>query len=194
MKNLEVSTPQPKFMQKSAVKVASQSPVTIPATQETIPATQESIPATENMDFDFGEDIPLDKLESAEQEAFKLIEEAKIVKIPKIEEPAKPIMKLSNKPVNCESNIFLELEGINFDEEIDLDSSISNLDLNTETMKFFYWDAWADQIKRPGEVFMFGKVEVPNKKIKEYKSIMVQVENVDKCLFLLPRTHVSICN
>lgn len=193
METKNVNSIKPKFMQKPpTVTVAPQSPVTISTTQESIATSQTTIPVTQDMDLDFGEDIPLIKLETAEKEAFMQIEESKILKTKDIKKPdVKPLMKLSNKPVNCESNIFLELEGINFDEEIDLDSSISNLDLNTESMKFFYWDAWADQIKRPGEVFIFGKVEVPNKKVKEYKSIMVHVENVDRVLYLLPRTHVS---
>lgn len=61
-------------------------------------------------------------------------------------------------------------------------------------MNFYYWDAWADQMKCPGEIYLFGKVEVPgkNKNIPEYQSICVHIENVDRCLYLLPRTHVSL--
>lgn len=55
-------------------------------------------------------------------------------------------------------------------------------------MKFYYLDAWTDQINRPGEIYLFGKVEVPGKVIS-YNSICVRVENVNRHLFLLPRTH-----
>ena len=168
----------PKFMRKDVAKIA-------PA-----PSIPQEAAIVQDVDLDFEDDIPLDKLESAEKEAFKEIEDENKFKLVKDE----PAIKLSNKPVNCGSNIFQELEGINFEDDLELDISISNLDLdlNTDTMKFFYWDAWSDQIKRPGEVFMFGKVEVPTvgNKPKEYKSIMVQVENVDKVLYLLPRPFV----
>lgn len=58
-------------------------------------------------------------------------------------------------------------------------------------MKFYYLDAWSDVNSRPGEVYLFGKVEVPeaNNKIT-YNSICVRVENVKRHLYLLPRAHV----
>lgn len=59
-------------------------------------------------------------------------------------------------------------------------------------MKFYFLDAWTDDRNRPGEVYLFGKVEVPggaNSKIS-YNSICVRVENVNRTLFLLPRNNV----
>jgi DNA polymerase alpha subunit A len=54
-------------------------------------------------------------------------------------------------------------------------------------MKFFYFDAWCDQ-NRPGEVYLFGKVEVPNK--STFDSICLRIDNVNRNLFLLPRVFV----
>lgn len=66
-------------------------------------------------------------------------------------------------------------------------------DFFQDSMKMWMWDAWADQQKRPGEIFLFGKV-LGNKGVgkADYQSICVQIENVEKCLFLLPREHVSV--
>ena len=58
-------------------------------------------------------------------------------------------------------------------------------------MNFYYLDAWTDVNNRPGEVYLFGKVEVPGANNKStFNSICVRVENVSRHLYLLPRTHV----
>lgn len=58
-------------------------------------------------------------------------------------------------------------------------------------MKFYFFDAWTDTNNRPGEVYLFGKLEVPGEKNKiSYNSICVRIENVNRHLYLLPRTHV----
>lgn len=87
-----------------------------------------------------------------------------------------------------DSTIFNELQGP--DMEVDTSNNETGaVDFNTETTKFYYLDAWTDYLNRPGEIFLFGKVEVPGKN-KTYNSICVRVENVNRHLFLLPRTHV----
>lgn len=63
--------------------------------------------------------------------------------------------------------------------------------IKQETTKFYYLDAWTDVNNRPGEVYLFGKVEVPGTNNKTtYNSICVRIENVNRHLYLLPRTHV----
>jgi DNA polymerase alpha subunit A len=58
-------------------------------------------------------------------------------------------------------------------------------------MKFYYLDAWTDVNNRPGEVYLFGKVEVPGANNKmTFNSICVRVENVNRHLYVLPRTHM----
>lgn len=58
------------------------------------------------------------------------------------------------------------------------------------TMKFWYWDAFEDPIKLPGKIFLFGKM-VSDKNPKEFKSVCITVENVNRCLYFLPRKYVS---
>lgn len=98
------------------------------------------------------------------------------------------IKSLSSKPSNMDAAIFNELQGIDLEAEF-AEEEASALELNTESMKFYYFDAWTDVNNRPGEIYLFGKVEVPGK-IKTYNSICVRIENVNRHLFLLPRTHV----
>lgn len=58
-------------------------------------------------------------------------------------------------------------------------------------MKFYYLDAWTDANNRPGEVYLFGKVEVQQANGKPtYDSICVHIGNVNRKLYVLPRTHV----
>lgn len=55
-------------------------------------------------------------------------------------------------------------------------------------MMFYFIDAWADVNNRPGEVYLFGKVEIPSKNGKSmFESICVRVENVNRHLYVLPR-------
>lgn len=57
-------------------------------------------------------------------------------------------------------------------------------------MKIWFWDAWEDPIKRPGQIFLFGKVAVGN--TNEFTSVCIKVENMDRCIHLLPRQYVII--
>lgn len=76
---------------------------------------------------------------------------------------------------------------------VDFDSlqamTVSNADGNS-ALKFWYWDAYEDPIKLPGKLFLFGKM-VSDENRNEYKSVCVTVENVNRCLYVLPRKYVS---
>lgn len=74
----------------------------------------------------------------------------------------------------------------NFEEEMSAETQSETIS-NGDGLKMWYWDAWEDPFKRPGQVFLFGKVG----NAKENKSVCVHVENVDRCLYLLPREYVS---
>ncbi|CAO1439985.1 unnamed protein product [Diamesa tonsa] len=145
--------------------------------------------------LDDDEGLTLNDLNDAEMTA---VTETKDFKVPIVQpkEVLVPVVvnkSLSAKPLSVESTIFNELDGIDFESEI-RDEIQGQVDLNTETMKFYYMDAWTDTNNRPGEVFLFGKVEVPpapgSKAPATYNSICVRIENVNKFLYLLPRTHV----
>lgn len=60
-------------------------------------------------------------------------------------------------------------------------------------LRFWYWDAYEDVIKLPGKIFLFGKM-VSDKNPKEFKSVCITVENVNRCLYFLPRKYVSSKN
>ncbi|KAG5673797.1 hypothetical protein PVAND_003814 [Polypedilum vanderplanki] len=95
---------------------------------------------------------------------------------------------ISTKTQNgIDATIFNELQGSNM--EVDTTNTVNKtINFNTETTKFYYLDAWTDIINRPGEIYLFGKVQVPGE--DTYNSICVRIENVNRHLFLLPRTHV----
>lgn len=85
------------------------------------------------------------------------------------------------------SSIFSELQG---DFEMDVtEVDASKLNFNTETTKFFFLDAWVDAMHRPGEIYLFGKIEAPGK-TNIYHSICIKIENVNRHLFLLPRIYI----
>lgn len=72
---------------------------------------------------------------------------------------------------------------------IDVDAeSIANSTDNKTTMRFWYWDAYEEPIKFPGKVFLFGRMPT-EKNPREFKSVCITVENVERNLFLLPRKY-----
>lgn len=75
---------------------------------------------------------------------------------------------------------------------IDVDgtqASITNSVDGKSAMKFWYWDAYEDPIKLPGKIFLFGKI-VSDQNPNEFKSVCITIENVNRCLYLLPRQYV----
>lgn len=70
------------------------------------------------------------------------------------------------------------------------DEAMSVTDEKQVDMKFWYWDAWEDPAI-PGQIFLFGKIACDNNsRTTEYKSICVKVENVEYCVYVLPREFV----
>lgn len=55
----------------------------------------------------------------------------------------------------------------------------------------WFWDAWEDHYKAPGQLFLFGKVAIEGRLPVEYKSACVKIENVERCMYLLPREYVT---
>uniref|UniRef100_A0A0K8W209 DNA polymerase n=2 Tax=Bactrocera latifrons TaxID=174628 RepID=A0A0K8W209_BACLA len=84
---------------------------------------------------------------------------------------------LSNWEQICQMDNFEE-ENTNSEND-----SASNTTCKEDTIKFWYWEAWEDPNKCPGEVFMFGRSS-------ENKSICVRVGKIDRVLYLLPRKYL----
>lgn len=106
-----------------------------------------------------------------------------------------PVAAKKSSPVNEEEdiqNLLSNWENIcqmdNFDEELTAASNATSSETSgdtTENLRFWYWEAWEDPLRRPGEVFLFGRTA-------DGKSICVRVEKIDRVVYLLPREYVSI--
>uniref|UniRef100_A0A1B0GK25 DNA polymerase n=1 Tax=Lutzomyia longipalpis TaxID=7200 RepID=A0A1B0GK25_LUTLO len=55
--------------------------------------------------------------------------------------------------------------------------------------KIWFWDAWEDPMKRPGQLFLFGRIAA-DKSNENFKSITVHIQSVDRKLYLLPRQYL----
>lgn len=79
--------------------------------------------------------------------------------------------------------------GVMDNAEDELLNSTQKMDVDDTNMKIWYWDAWEDQYKRPGQIYLFGKVPA-NKQTTGFQSVCVHIENVEKCIYLLPREFI----
>lgn len=106
------------------------------------------------------------------------------------------IMKAKQKEIENEnyanvlSNWEQNCDAITDDDDELLGSIDVDIVEKQTTINFWYWDAYEDPIKLPGKVFLFGRMPVENN-TKEYKSVCVTIENVQRCLYVLPRKYVS---
>lgn len=129
--------------------------------------------------------------ESAAASAEATADKAKQIKEELMKKENETYAKLLSNWENDDAN------GADADDELlgsfDVDAAqamvTSNVDGNS-ALKFWYWDAYEDPIKLPGKLFLFGKM-VSDKNPNEYKSVCVTVENVNRCLYVLPRKYVS---
>ncbi|KAL7018678.1 hypothetical protein ACKWTF_010860 [Chironomus riparius] len=171
------------------VKVIKTEPVPLTAKQLQEQEEAREIMEVSMIDDDFLMDDEVVAQKKVESQQSKVAEvKAQVLDSSKIQSNGTKIKSISTKSANIDTTIFDELKDIDFNAEM-FDEDIGNVDFNTETMKFYYLDAWTDMNNRPGEIYLFGKVEIPGK-IITYNSICVKVENVNRHLFLLPRTHV----
>ncbi|XP_055907057.1 DNA polymerase alpha catalytic subunit [Eupeodes corollae] len=113
--------------------------------------------------------------------------EAKQEKSPKIQ--SKPITTAEDDMKSLLNNWENICNMDNFDEEIAAATSATDESaLGSEELKFYYWEAWEDPVRIPGEVFLFGKLQ--GKTDTDSKSICVRVEDIKRVLYLLPREYM----
>ncbi|XP_011505270.1 PREDICTED: DNA polymerase alpha catalytic subunit [Ceratosolen solmsi marchali] len=55
--------------------------------------------------------------------------------------------------------------------------------------RFFWWDAFEDPYKHPGQVYLFGKVYITS--LNDYVSCCVNIKNIPKRIYLLPREYIK---
>uniref|UniRef100_A0A336MVQ2 DNA polymerase n=1 Tax=Culicoides sonorensis TaxID=179676 RepID=A0A336MVQ2_CULSO len=82
----------------------------------------------------------------------------------------------------CEKKI--DNESFQHSTKKNLQTKEINLKNSTEMLKFWLWDIWEDNVKKPGHLFLFGRTEING----EFISTCIQISNVERCLYLLPRT------
>lgn len=109
--------------------------------------------------------------------------------------------EIAAKELQNYENILSNWESIGNNDNADLDEDdalLGSLDADElastddkKTLKFWFWDAWEEPIKFPGKVFLFGRVPAENNS-KEFRSVCVTIENVERNLYVLPRKFVSV--
>ncbi|XP_030562454.1 DNA polymerase alpha catalytic subunit [Drosophila novamexicana] len=86
---------------------------------------------------------------------------------------------LSNWESICQMDDEFERSALASEAETAVGSDPGDVD----QLRFWYWEAWEDAIKLPGEVFLFGRTP-------DGKSICVRVQNINRVLYLLPRQYL----
>lgn len=197
---------------KSSTTEANNTPITKPVPKNVFKIEEPKIEIDEikadpiNDDhFDhFGDDDDIDfsVIETDEMMSKENVDVA--IKMPepvvvKVETPevkskseAKPADIFANIRPNWDNTAF----SMDDDDDADLlsavvdDAMLGDEKQQTE-MKFWYWDAWEDPTI-PGQIFLFGKIATENQTTRatEFKSICVKVENVEHCIYVLPREFV----
>lgn len=147
----------------------------------------------------FGDDDDID---------FSVIEDNEVKAEVAVKTEPQPTIKTESPKAAKSSDIFENIRpnwdsafNMEDDDDADLLSAIVDEEMmmgdgKQMDMKFWYWDAWEDA-NNPGQIFLFGKIAVDNKNPRstEYKSICVKVENVEHCIYVLPREFVcSVCS
>lgn len=111
----------------------------------------------------------------------------------KVAEKSAPKKETTGSPKESESEDISRLLN-NWESICQMDDDFEKSVLTTEQdstissdqqLRFWYWEAYEDPVKMPGEVFLFGRTA-------DGKSVCLRVQNINRVLYLLPRQFVSI--
>ncbi|XP_037729200.1 DNA polymerase alpha catalytic subunit [Drosophila subpulchrella] len=131
--------------------------------------------------FDVEKEQPKEKVSQTKTSAKKTTEVKEAEKVspkkgttgsPKENEQEDMSRLLNNWESICQMDDDFEKSVITTEQESPISSD--------KQLRFWYWEAWEDPIKLPGEVFLFGRTA-------DGKSVCVRVQNINRVLYLLPR-------
>jgi len=135
--------------------------------------------------FDVEKEQPKEKVSQTKTSAEKTTQVKEAEKVspkkettgsPKENEPEDMSKLLNNWESICQMDDDFEKSVITTEQESPISSE--------KQLRFWYWEAWEDPIKLPGEVFLFGRTA-------DGKSVCLRVQNINRVLYLLPRQFVS---
>ncbi|KAH8330419.1 hypothetical protein KR067_002230, partial [Drosophila pandora] len=166
----------------ASVKKEKDIPKTKPAAKE---ASQDAFSDNE-MDFScLDDDENQFDLEQSKQSEEKTPQAKPVEKVVPKKEPAESPPKeadpedlsklLSNWESICQMDDDFEKSVTTGEQDAPISSS--------EQLRFWFWEAWEDPTKLPGEVFLFGRTA-------DGKSVCVRVQNINRVLYLLPRQYL----
>lgn len=166
---------------------------------EEIKAPEQSVAAIDTNEAagngdDYNDDMDFSILEDDEnqfgQDETAQVQAAKAEKVVEVEkQKAKTETKSFESILSNWENICNDDDDDDLLSAVDVEETVLQTS-NSSDMKFWFWDAWEEPIKFPGKVFLFGK-EPLEKNPKEFRSVCVTIENVQRCLYALPREFVS---
>ncbi|XP_052867635.1 DNA polymerase alpha catalytic subunit [Anopheles cruzii] len=151
---------------------------------------EEPITQTEPPAVTVDEVAAIDESHFLDEDDFEEIKSSTSGHKPKEEEPVQEPAVSANL-LNGWDNIFTGIEeddmmGAIVDPDCTADSADVNGGSSAEVLKFWFWDAWNDPNKCQGELYLFGRTQTPGKP-REFRSICVHVQNVERCMYLLAR-------
>ncbi|KAH8337343.1 hypothetical protein KR059_007522, partial [Drosophila kikkawai] len=131
--------------------------------------------------FDVEKEKPKDegKPVAEEKKPTEKIQSEKVIAVepPTDDSPEDMSKLLSNWESICQMDDDFEKSVLAGDQT---ESEPSTSASNEQQLRFWYWEAWEDPVKLPGEVFLFGRTA-------DGKSVCVRVQNINRVLYLLPR-------
>ncbi|XP_037949022.1 DNA polymerase alpha catalytic subunit [Teleopsis dalmanni] len=172
-KNVEITA---KTLEVRAEAEKNASPAKVMLKKDEISAKEKSEKSNNEADNFANDDMDFSCLHDEENQFEEEISQT-------VPETPKPIKKPVVNEVEDMHNLLSNWESICQMDDFEEEKNSTNVALAQDNLKFWFWEAWEDAIKLPGEVFLFGRMA-------DGKSICVRVEKIDRVLYLLPREYL----